>query len=80
MEDVPAEGLRARQAGARAPVLDAVVASATMRVIAMMGSFSWVAVGMSTGVEGAARVAITAEMLMYLGHSALPTALRCLVD
>ena len=49
-------------------------------MIAVVGSFSWVAVGMSAGIEGTARVVVTAETLMYLGHSALPTALRCLVD
>ena len=40
VEDVPAEGLRARQARARAPVLADVVASATLRVVATFGSFS----------------------------------------
>ena len=40
VEDVSAEGLRARQAGARAPVLAAVVASAAPRVVAAFGSFS----------------------------------------
>ena len=40
VEDVPTEGLRAQQAGARAPVLASVVASAAPRVVAMFGSFS----------------------------------------
>ena len=80
VEDVSAEGLRAWQAGARAPVLAAVVVSTTTRMIAVVGFFSWVVVGASVGVEGAARVAVVAETLMYQDHSALPTALWCLVD
>ena len=40
VEDVLAEGLRARQAGAWASVLTAVIGSATPRVVAMFGSFS----------------------------------------
>ena len=80
VEDVSSKGLRPRQAGARALVLAAVVASATTRVIAMVSSFSWVTVGTSVGVEGAACVTVTAETLMYLGHSVLPAALWCLVD
>ena len=40
VEDVPAEGLRPRQAGARAPVLATVIVSAMSRVVAMFGSFS----------------------------------------
>ena len=75
-----AEGLRAWQAGAWAPVLATVVASAVMRVIATAGSFSWVAVGTSTGIEGTTCVAITDETLMYLCRSALPATMRCLVD
>ena len=77
---MPAEGLRAWQARARAPVLATVVAFAVSRMIAAMGSFPWVTVGGPTGVDGAACVAVVAETLMYLGHSALPAALWCLVD
>ena len=80
IEDVPVEGLRPWQARARASVLAAVVASTMSRMIATVGSFSWVTVGASTGVDGAACVAVAAETLMYLGHSALPVALWCLVD
>ena len=80
VEDVSAEGLRAWQAKARAPVLATVVASAATRMIAVAGSFSWVAVGTSTSVEGAARIVVTAETLRYLGRSALHAALQCLVD
>ena len=80
VEDVPAEGLRARQARAQAPVPAAVVAFAAMRMIAAVGSFSWVAVGTSAGVEGAVCITVTTETLMYLGCSALSAALWCLVD
>ena len=60
-----AEGLRAREARAQALVLAAVIASAVMRMIAMVGSFSRVAVGTSAGVEGAACVVVATETLMY---------------
>ena len=80
IEDVPAEGLRAWQAEAQTSIHAAVVASTVTRMIAVVGSFSWVAVGASTGVEGATCVAVVAETLMYQGRSALPTALWCLVD
>ena len=80
VEDVPAEGLRAWQAEARAPVLAAVVASTVSRMIAAAGSFPWVAVGVPTGVDGAACLAVAAETLMYLGRNALPVALWCVVD
>ena len=65
VEDVSTEGLRAWQARARAPVLAAVVASTATRVIAAMGSFSWVVVGASTGLEGAACVVVAVEALMH---------------
>ena len=61
IDDVSAKGQRTHQAKARALVLTAVVASAMMRMIATAGSFSWVAIGMSTGVEGAACVVVVAE-------------------
>jgi len=64
-EDVSAEGLRPRRVEAWAPVLAAVVASAVTRMIAAAGSFSWVAVGASAGVEGPTCVAVVAEMSMY---------------
>ena len=77
---MPAKGLRPWQARARALVLAAVVASATLRMIAVVGSFPWVAVGAPAGVDGAVCVAVAAEMLMYLGRSALLTTLWCLLD
>ena len=80
VEDVPAEGLRARQARAWALVLVAVVAFAATRMIAVAGSFSRVAIGTSVGIEGAARVAVAAETLVYRDRSAMPTTLRCLMD
>ena len=61
-------------------VLAAVVASAATRVIAVTGSFSWVTVGASTGIEGAACIAVAAEALMHQDHGALPATLWCLVD
>ena len=61
VEDVPAEGLRPWQVGARAPVLTAVVASAALKTIATAGSFPRVAAGASAGVEGAACVVVVAE-------------------
>ena len=80
VEDVPAEGLRTQQAKARAWVLATIVASVVTRMIAVAGSFSRVTIGTSVGIEGAACVTVTAETLMYLDRSALPTALWRLVD
>ena len=77
---MPTEGLRAWQAEAWAPVLATVIASVVMRMIAAVGSFSWITVGASTGVEGAVCIAVAAETLMYRDRSALPAALWCLVD
>ena len=45
-----------------------------------MGSFSWVTIGMSVGVESAACIAVMAETLMHRDRGALPAALCCLVD
>ena len=75
-----AKGLKSRQVKVWAPVLTAIVASAASRMIAVAGSFPRVTVGTSAGIEGAARVTVMAKMLMYLGRSALPAALQCLVD
>jgi len=80
VKDVPAEGLRPWEAKAWAPVLTAVVAFIVSRMIATVGSFSWVTVGASAGIEGAACVVVAAETLMYRDYSVLPTALWCLVD
>jgi len=77
---VTAEGLRAREVGARASVLAAVVAFAATRMIAVVGSFSRVAIGMSMGIEGDACVTVVAETLMYWDRGVQPAALWCLVD
>ena len=75
-----AEGLRAWQARAWASVLAAVIASAASGMVATSGCLSCVALGMPAGVDGAAHVAVVAEMLMYQDRSVLPTTLWCLVD
>ena len=75
VEEVPAEGLRAWQARARALVLTAIVASTTSRMIAMASAFPCVAVGAPAGVDGAVRVAVVAETLMYWDCSVLPATL-----
>jgi len=80
VEDVPAEGLRPWQARAQASILSVVVASSASRMIAVAGSFSWVVVGASAGVEGVACIAVVAKTLMYWDGSVLPAALWCLVD
>ena len=80
IEDVLAKGLRPWQARARASSFAAIVASAVLRMIAIAGSFPWVAVGVSAGIDGAACVAVVAETLMYWDRSALPSTLWCLVD
>jgi ketopantoate hydroxymethyltransferase len=77
---VPAEGLRPWQARAWALVLATIVESTVSRMIATVGSFPWVAIGASAGVDGVACVAVVVETLMYRGRSALPSALWCLVD
>ena len=46
----------------------------------MVGSFSWVTVGASTGVEGAACIAVVAETLMHRDSGVLPITWRCLVN
>ena len=46
----------------------------------MAGSFSWVTIGTSAGVESATCVTVMAETLMHRDSGTLPTALWCLVD
>ena len=75
-----AEGLRPRQAGARASVLAAVIASTTTRVIAASGSLSGVIVGTSVGVEGVACTTVVDETLTHWDRGALPASLWLLVD
>ena len=61
-------------------VYTAVVASATMRMVAMVSSLRRIAAGMSAGVEGVVRVMVAAETLMHRDRGAWPTTLRRLVD
>ena len=46
----------------------------------MVGSFPWVAIGVSVGVDGVACIMVVAETLMHWDHNALPVALWRLVD
>jgi hypothetical protein len=64
---VAAEDLRARWSGARASVLGVVVASATMRVVAVGGLLSLIPPSALTGVQGVACIANGADTLMYQG-------------
>ena len=80
VEDVSAEGPRAWQARARALILATVVAPAASRMIAVMGSFPFVAVGAPAGVDGAAHVTVMAKTLMYRDSGALPVAWWRLVN
>ena len=65
VEDVSVEGLRSRQARARASVLAAVIASATTRVVATASSLPRIATGTPMGVEGVVRVMVVAKTLMH---------------
>ena len=70
VEDVLAEGLRSRKAGARASVLATVVAFATTRVVAAAGPPPRIATDRPTGIEGVTRVTVAAETLMYRDRGA----------
>jgi len=74
VEDVSAEGPRAWQAGARAPVLATVIAPTASRMIAAMGSFPFDTMGVPAGADGATHVTVVAEMLMYQDGGVLPAA------
>ena len=80
VEDVLAKGLRPRQVGARASVLAAIVASAMMRVVAVVSPLPRFTAGTSAGVEGVTRVTVAAETLMHRDRGAWPTAMQRLVD
>jgi hypothetical protein len=69
---VSVEGLRAWQARARAPVLDAIVASAASRMVTVAGSLTCVTMGGPVGIDGATHVAIVAKTLMYRDSGVLP--------
>ena len=62
---MPTEGLRTWQAGARASVFVAIVASATSRMVAAACCFSVVAMGALPSVDDVAYVVAMAEALMY---------------
>ena len=74
VEDVLTKGLRPRYAGARALILAAIIASATMREIAVASSLSRIIVGTSMGVEGVMCVMVAAETLMHRDRGALLAA------
>ena len=61
-------------------VLAAVVASATMRVVATASPLSRMAAGTPTGIKGVAHVTVAVETLMHWDHGAWPAALWRLVD
>ena len=65
VEDVLAKGLRSRQVRARASILTTIVASATMRVVAMASLLPRIVVGTPTGVERVARVMVEAKTFMH---------------
>ena len=75
-----AEGLRAWQAGARASVLIAVVASAMSKMVAVACCLSMVAVGAFASIDDATYVAVMAEALMHWDGGGLLAAWRCLVN
>ena len=69
---MPSEGLRTWQAGARASVFVAIVASATLGMVAAACCFSIIAMGTSLSVDDAAYVVAMAEALMYWDGGGLP--------
>ena len=71
---MPSEGLRTWQAGARASVFVAVVASATSGMVAAVCCFSIIAMGAFPSVDDVAYVAAMAEALMYWDGGGLPAS------
>ena len=80
VEDVLAKGLRSRQVRARASVLAAIVASATMRVVAVACPLPRITAGTPTGVEGVASVMMEVKTLMHRNRGVRPATLLRLVD
>ena len=80
LEDVSAKDRRSRQAGARASVLAAVVASATTWVVAVASPLPRITIGTPAGIEDVACIAVEAKTLMHRNRGAWPTTLLCLVD
>ena len=77
---MPTEGLRTWQAGARASVLVAIIASASSGVVAAACCFSVIAMGTFPSVDDVVYVAAMAEALMYWDGGGLPAGWRCLVN
>ena len=65
---------------ARASVFTAVVASATMRVVAVASLLPRIAAGMPADIEGVERVTVETETFMHRDHGVRPAALLHLVD
>ena len=61
-------------------VLATIVASTTLRVVAMASSLSWVIVGTPACFEGVTCIMVAPKMLMHQDHGALLVALWHLVD
>ena len=80
IEDVSAKGLRTRQVRAQASVLAAIIASATMRVVATASPLPHIATSMPTGIKAVPHVAVEAKTLMHWGRSVRPYASLRLVD
>ena len=74
------EGLRSHQFRAWASVLAAIVASTTMRVVAMATSLPRITAGMPAGIEGVVRVMVAVKTLMHRDCGTRLTTLSCLVD
>ena len=68
-----AKGLRSRQVRARASVFIAIIASATMRVVAAASLLPRITAGTPVGIEGIVCVTMVTETLMYRDRSAQPT-------
>ena len=80
VEDVSAKGLRPWQVRAQASVLAAIIVSTASGMVAVAGRLSCVAVDAPAGVDGAAHIAVVAEMLMHRDGGGLLAAWRCLVN
>ena len=61
-------------------VLAAIIAFATMRVVATASLLPLITVGTPTGIKRVARVMVEAETLMHQGRGARPVATLRLVD
>ena len=75
-----AKGLRSQQVRAQALVLATVIASATMRVVAVDSLLPRIAMGTPEGIKGVACIMVVAETLMHRDRGARPAVLLRLVD